>query len=97
MVGENPADERFSDPLTRAGLDAEAAATRPGHALHTALTHLLERAQRSGQIRPDVDTAVVMTVMATTVHAQRIAGPRSGARGRTLAVVLDGLRRISSP
>ncbi|GIJ48717.1 hypothetical protein Val02_56030 [Virgisporangium aliadipatigenens] len=96
MVGENPTDKRFSDTLARAGQDAEAAATRPDHPLHAALGRLLDRAQRSGQVRPDVDTAVVIAVMVGTAYALRQVGHHVGGRTSALAVVVDGLRRSAS-
>jgi AcrR family transcriptional regulator len=97
MVGASPTDGEFSDALTRMGQDAEAAATRPEHALHLALGRLLDRAQRSGQVRPDVDAAAVVAVMVGTAYALRRAGPHARQRSRALAVAVDGLRRVDRP
>ena len=87
IVGE----DTTSDPLTRTGQEAEAAATRLGHPLHTALGHLLDRAQRCGQVRGDVDTAAVVAVMVGTVHALRQAGSDTHLRALALTVAVDGL------
>jgi AcrR family transcriptional regulator len=92
MAGEDLTGRQSSDALTQAGQDAEAAAMHPDHPLHTALGRLLVHAQRSGQVRPDVDTATVVALMAGTVHALRHAGPGPHQRARTLTVVVDGLR-----
>ncbi|MEW9553401.1 TetR/AcrR family transcriptional regulator [Nonomuraea sp. NPDC050783] len=58
---------------------------------------LLERAQRSGQLRPDVslaDMAFVVWGVAATVRATRGSAP--GAWRRHLALTLDGLRAVAA-
>jgi AcrR family transcriptional regulator len=92
LVGESPRERMLDDALTRAGLDAEAAADRPDHPLHAALAHLLERAQRAGQVRLDVGVPDLMISMLGVVHALRRAGGSTRLRQRALTIVLDGLR-----
>ncbi|GIJ50247.1 hypothetical protein Val02_71330 [Virgisporangium aliadipatigenens] len=79
---------RLAGALSRAGSDVMAAATRPDDPLHIALAQLLERAQRSGRVRPDVSVADLVASMVGVVHAMRHAG---GAT-RVLTIVVDGLR-----
>ncbi|GIJ44619.1 TetR family transcriptional regulator [Virgisporangium aliadipatigenens] len=92
LLGESPRDRVFTDALARAGLDAEAAATRPDNPLHIAMAQLLERAQRSGQVRPDVSVPDLVSSMFGLVHAMRHAGTATRVRLRTLTIVVDGLR-----
>jgi AcrR family transcriptional regulator len=92
IVGENHTEKAFGDALTRAGLDAEAAASRPDHPVHVALARLLERAQRAGHVRPDVGVVDLVALMVGTVHAMRHAGGETQVRTRAVTVVLDGLR-----
>jgi len=80
----------FTGTVSRAGLDAQAVATRPHASLHAALDRLAKRAQRAGHLRPDVDADDLVFLMALANQAMRHGGPKS----RTLAVVKDGLRRL---
>lgn len=63
-----------------------------GEELYTAVRRLVNEAQASGEIRPDVDGREVYAIMAGT--ARGLAQSRLGdeADERAIAVVLDGLR-----
>ncbi|WP_326634861.1 TetR/AcrR family transcriptional regulator [Nonomuraea fuscirosea] len=54
-----------------------------------ALSTLLDRAQRAGAVRPDVDPADVRTLLSGCLTME--GGP-DGTPGRATAIVLDGLR-----
>ncbi|MFC4117934.1 TetR/AcrR family transcriptional regulator [Nonomuraea zeae] len=71
-----------------AGVDLRLAApAREEYA--AALGTLLDRAQRAGAVRPDVDSADVRTLLSGCLAME---GRRNGAPGRATALVLDGLR-----
>ncbi len=62
-------------------------------ALHRAIAALVERAQRSGEIRPDIGPADVAMLFSGVAHATAIAGDLQPLlRERYLRIVLDGLR-----
>jgi AcrR family transcriptional regulator len=88
-VGASARDRPLDDPLNRAGFDAEAVTAYADHPFHGALTHLLARAQRSGQVRRDVREVDVVALMAGAVRAMRHAG----AGDRAAVVIVDGLCR----
>lgn len=87
-VGEASTDLGLAQALTGAGFDIEAAAARTGKDLTRALGGLLEAAQRSGDIRPDVTAADVKALVNGCLSHPGDAG----ARLRLAGVVLDGLR-----
>jgi AcrR family transcriptional regulator len=91
VVGEGP----NADPLTQAGLDAEAAASHPQHPLRYSLAKLLERAQRSGQIRQDVSVTELVSLLPAAVYGMRLASVEPRGRSRVLAIILDGIRLSS--
>ncbi|WP_433428523.1 TetR/AcrR family transcriptional regulator [Nonomuraea sp. CA-141351] len=71
-----------------AGVDLRLAApAREEYAV--ALGTLLDRAQRAGAVRSDVDAADVRTLLSGCLTME---GGRNGAPGRATAIVLDGLR-----
>jgi AcrR family transcriptional regulator len=61
-----------------------------GRDLTTALAALLARAQESGAVRSDIDTADLHAMLAGAIVMEQRLGP--DAKGRGLGVVADGLR-----
>ncbi|GIJ51226.1 hypothetical protein Val02_81120 [Virgisporangium aliadipatigenens] len=84
LVHECRGGDSFGEVAPAAGSDAN----RPEHLVLIALARLLERAQRTGRVRPDVSAHELRAVIVGTGAALRHAG--DGARA--LAIVVDGLR-----
>lgn len=91
VVSEGATNRGMAEALSGAGFDLEGAMAGTGHDVMGALRHLLERAQRAGEIRPDVDAADVKALLNGCLYRERIAADAT-ARGRMLEVVGAGLR-----
>jgi AcrR family transcriptional regulator len=88
MVESSNAKKDFIAALVSTGVDL-ARITALKQQLKRAMSLLLERAQRSGAIRKDVDVA--------DVHALTMAAMGAPDKQKVLAVVFDGLRPPAPP
>jgi AcrR family transcriptional regulator len=92
LVAEGAANRGLADALTGLGFDIKAAASGPERDVAGAMADLLGRAQRAGAVRPDIDAADVIALVAGCLARQ--PGPNDpAARDRLVAVVSAGLRR----
>jgi AcrR family transcriptional regulator len=91
LVEEGAANRAVSDALSGAGFNIGAMASRGEHDVMGLLRDLLRSAQRSGEVRNDVD---VLDVHALVVGCLAREGTPtdSRARRRLVVVVTDGLR-----
>jgi AcrR family transcriptional regulator len=88
MVRDGAVDQGLADALTGAGFDIEAAADTSAHDVLAALRDLLERAQRAGAVRADVDVQDVKALVTGCLAR----GRDEAARDRMLAIAAAGLR-----
>ncbi|MBB5873572.1 AcrR family transcriptional regulator [Allocatelliglobosispora scoriae] len=79
----------LAEALSAAGVSTEHANSTAGTALRTALTTLLDRAQRAGGVRSDIGIGDLVGLMIGASHA--VSGKDDAARDRIIAVVVDGL------
>lgn len=91
LVAEGAANRGLADALTGAGFDIKAVVSGPEHDVAGAMASLLARAQRAGAVRPDIDAADVMALIAGCLARQPDRGDPA-ARDRLVAVVCAGLR-----
>jgi AcrR family transcriptional regulator len=92
LVAEAAANRGLADALTGAGFDIKAAASAPERDVAGALADLLARAQQAGAVRPDIDVADVLALVAGCL-ARQPDPDDPAARDRLVAVVCAGLRR----
>ena len=78
--------------LTAAGIDPAATVDGVRDDLLAALGALLGHAQKSGAVRPDLQVADLIGLLAGASRAVEYAGSDPSARERILAVIVDGLR-----
>jgi AcrR family transcriptional regulator len=91
MVGGWRQKKDFIDALTSAGVDLGDVA-RAKQDLHRELGKLLERAQKSGEVREDVSIKEIIALIAGAVGSIDPHGISPKGRERILAIVFDGLR-----
>jgi AcrR family transcriptional regulator len=85
----------FADALAVAGVDVTAVGRTHPHVvsqLHAAVGRLLNTAQQSGVVRPDVHVPEVVTLMIGVSRAAEHTGADPALRARVLAIIFDGLR-----
>jgi AcrR family transcriptional regulator len=81
----------LTDELAQEGFESEEVHTVIKEELHKAFDLLLERAQKAGAVRPDIDSSEITCLLMGTCMA---AEKRSGREpvDRLVAVICDGLR-----
>lgn len=91
LVEEATTKKNLIDALSGAGIDVKESAAGPKAEVEQAFQQLLARAQRAGEIRPDVTVADLFALVMGTCA---LAGPQATecSQIRMLAVVRDGLR-----
>lgn len=91
LVAESACKRDLINAFAVAGVEFEVVAAEAKQDLQAAMTDLLLAAQRAGAVRPDVTSALVLSLVGATCinveHAQPGVSP-----GELLAVVCDGLR-----
>lgn len=90
VVQQGAVDRALADVLVGGGFDIEAAAARSEYDIMGALHDLLAAAQRTGSVRPDIDTADVKALIAGCIARERDQADEA-ARQRMIAVVCAGL------
>jgi AcrR family transcriptional regulator len=88
MVTETAADLGLADAMAGTGLDLGTALPDGERELRAVLAELLDRAQRAGTARSDVDAGDIKTLLVGLQAMQRYRG---GDAERVLRVVRDGL------
>jgi AcrR family transcriptional regulator len=73
--------------------DADSRLRKSCEGLRTAAGDLLARAQRGGRIRPDLDTAELLTAVYAMAWASRRSAADADSTERYLALLLEGLAR----
>lgn len=83
----------LADALTSAGVGLQQETLASAARLQAALATLLERAQRAGAVRPDLDTMDLHALAAGALAAERkrASGP-GGEPGKLVRILSDGLR-----
>jgi AcrR family transcriptional regulator len=91
LVEESASKRDLIEALLGAGVEIEEAVAQPKQSLESAVGELLEVAQRAGAVRPDVTSAVVLSLVSATCMA--VDRPHKPATPEEiLTVVCDGLR-----
>lgn len=91
LVAEGAANHGLAEALTGAGFDIKAAVSGPERDVTGAMADLLARAQQGGDVRPGIDVADVLALVAGCLARQPDPGSPA-ARDRLVAVVCAGLR-----
>lgn len=81
----------FADALERAGVDVSDAAAPARARLTAAVGTLLDRAQRAGTVRPDVELEQIFALLVAASRAVAYLDDEA-LRTRTLNLILSGLR-----
>lgn len=90
VMAENAAAKStFADALTAMNVEV---VTSSSYVLRDTMADLLERAREAGAVRADIQLPELLALLIGTSRALEQVGPDKGARGRVLAVVLNGLR-----
>ena len=82
----------IANALIDAGGDNDPDVLDAAHQLHASVGALLERAQRAGAVRADAALPEVYALLVGTSRAAAYASLDTDVRGKTLAIVFDGLR-----
>jgi AcrR family transcriptional regulator len=90
MAAEGASNRALAEALAGVGFDIDAAAASGDHDLGRTLADLLTAAQRTGEVRADIDVADLKAFLVGCAARER-DGIDSTARERMLAVVRDGL------
>lgn len=91
MIDEAPGKIAVGEALLDAGGDPTAA-QHASERTRRATARLIRHAQRVGQVRADIKPNEAYAVMAGTARALAQARMTGGARRRSVAIVIDGLR-----
>lgn len=89
LVADAATKIAIAEALLEAGGDGDAAAASNG--LRRAVAALLQRAQRAGAVRDDVELPEVYALLVATSRAAAHAHLDQEVRARVLAIVFDGL------
>jgi AcrR family transcriptional regulator len=92
LVAEGAANHGLAEALTGAGFDIKAAVSGPERDVTAAMAGLLARAQQAGDVRPGIDVADALALVAGCL-ARQPDPVDPAARDRLVAVVCAGLRR----
>lgn len=93
VVDDGTRKADLADALTSAGVGLQQETLEAAGRLQSGLAALLERAQRAGAVRTDVDTADLhaLAVGALAAERKRASGP-GGERGKLARIICEGLR-----
>jgi AcrR family transcriptional regulator len=91
LVARAPAKIAITEALLNAGGDRDGVAARASEGLRGAIGALLERAQRAGAVRDDIELPEVYVLIAGISQAAARTRLDERARARLLAIVFDGL------
>lgn len=92
LVERAPEKNAFSEALAAAGVDVAETASPIRDSFRTAVSTLLERAQKAGAVRADIGFAEIITLLVSASHGAEHPFTAPDVRARALTVVLDGLR-----
>jgi AcrR family transcriptional regulator len=92
MVEQVATKKIYVDALADAGLDSRIARSPVGQETAQALGTLLARAQQAGAVRDDIGVTELIALVVGASRAAEHTGRDRAIQGRTLQVVLDGLR-----
>jgi hypothetical protein len=91
LIAEAALKRDLADALASAGTDLSAGLAETGARIRAGIQHLLLRAQASGEIRDDLGTDDLMTIIAAMMFALRRGETRASDPRRAVAVLRDGL------
>jgi len=92
VIEQSARKKVFSEALADAGVDIVAATAPAKSTLRQAGDTLLDRAQRAGVIRPDIDGEELMAVIVGLSRTAAHLGHDPALRDRAIAILVDGLR-----
>jgi AcrR family transcriptional regulator len=90
VVADAPTKLAIADALLQAGSEADGEVERATTALRRTVGALLERAQRAGAVRDDVELPELYTLLVGASRAAAVQ-PDPEVRQRALAILFDGL------
>jgi AcrR family transcriptional regulator len=90
-------NKAIADLLARAGIDPKSGLADIGRDMRHAVEVLLGRAQQEGTVRPDLRMPELMAILTATCLAAEHSQWDAQLRGRTLAIVFDGMRPQHEP
>jgi AcrR family transcriptional regulator len=96
-VGRSTAKHAFAPQPGGADVMSRGPVAEAALELRTAMTDLLDRARRSGEIRPDVDIAAIVALLIGGARAAEHANGDARLWATVLAVLVDGLRPPGRP
>lgn len=96
IVADGAAKADLIDAIARAGVEMQTTVAATAADLRREIGHLLARAQDSGAVRSDIDTADLMAVLSGVLLALRHSANAGADPQRTLAIVRDGLRAAAA-
>jgi AcrR family transcriptional regulator len=91
-VAQSATKNALIDLLDRRAFDLEAADPALGAGLRQKIGTLVDRAQAVGAVRADIGLPEVLALLAGAGRAMEQAGDDRDVRGRTLGIIVDGLR-----
>jgi len=94
MVDQGAADKGLTDALAGEGIDIEAVVPGVEARFIAALSELLAGAQRSGEVRMDIDVVDVKAMLVACQIMHRHRGDETASR-HLVDVVMDGMRNRS--
>jgi AcrR family transcriptional regulator len=97
LVEESALKRDMIQALLGAGVEIEKAVGASKQILEAAVEELLAVAQRHGAVRPDVSSAVVLSLVGGTCLAAADHLPAGPTPGELLVIICDGLRPPAAP
>ena len=95
LVTEARLKQDLIDALASAGVDVSPSMAVTGAGIRDEIGHLLDRAQRSGAVRPDITIDDMMALLSGLLFALRPHSRYKADAGRLLTVLRAGLRRMA--
>jgi AcrR family transcriptional regulator len=92
LVAEARPKQDLIEALATAGVNLSPSMAATGAGIRDEIGHLLDRAQRSGAVRPDITVEDVMALLSGLLFALRPRARHQADAGRLLAVLRAGLR-----
>ncbi|MEV6978089.1 helix-turn-helix domain-containing protein [Kitasatospora sp. NPDC093806] len=92
IVERSAGKNEFAQALAAAGVDVHSSLRAPSTEIRERLAGLLDRAQGSGAVRPDLALPELLALLVGATATLEQLGPDPAARARVLEVIFAGLR-----